>query len=140
VAHKSRLSMAEKISLYIAAEALVLSSIFSSISIFQTSSALEVTRQTLQLSIDPVITVDFPNREYAPSFIIRNTGTVEISDIKIYPNCYFIRRENEVLRIIDRTPLESVTLSEAILLPGQKTLIPLKTASCALLPKIPVIT
>jgi hypothetical protein len=121
--------------LYVAGAALVLTSIFSSISIHQTSSALETSRQTLQLSIEPVISVDFPDKTYGPNIIIQNTGTVEIADVRIYPNCYFIKKPNEVFQIIDRKPLESFTLTESVLKPGQKSSIPLKSASCANLPK-----
>lgn len=126
---------AERVSLYISVIALILSSAFTTYTIYQNSKTIETSQKAFQISIDSTIDIDFPTDNYGGHFSIRNTSSVDITGIKIFPICYYIKKEDEIFKIISRYPLDPVNLSVEILKPGEQSQVPLKAASCIKLPK-----
>jgi hypothetical protein len=125
----------EQWALWLSALALVVSSGLTYWSIRQNSKALETAQNAFQISIDSTIDIDFPTKDYSSEFSIRNTSSVDIADVEVFPICYFIRKESEGFKIISRHPLESFKSPNEILKPGQISKMPLKSTSCSQLPK-----
>jgi hypothetical protein len=130
-----RLSFAEKVTLYLTVLALIVSSIYNSCAIHQNSQNIETAKVAFQISIEPTIDIIFPEKEYGSHVTIQNTSSIVITNIKIFPICYNIKKENESFKIINRQPLESVNLQAESLKPGQQSQVSLNAASCSQLPK-----
>lgn len=132
---QNRFSLSEKIGIYIAVISLIATSIFSAYSIYQNSQNMEVSRIALEMSVEPSIDIMLPEN-YGQEISVQNTSTVNLTDLRAFPVCYYLWKGKDGFEIRDRQPLTPINLSLQILKPKERSVIPLESTSCAKLPKI----